>query len=91
MNRNEKLDLLIEMNKDLQKQIQAQQVQIQAQNVQIQAQNVQIQTQQKKIDELVTLNIQIVENTKKMTAHIEFINRAYDKISKSYFFSSIFG
>jgi hypothetical protein len=38
-----------------------------------------------------TINSQILLNTDKMTKHIDFINGAYEKITKSYFFKSILG
>jgi hypothetical protein len=50
-----------------------------------------IEAQQKQIDELVRMNIQILHNTDKMGKHIDFINKAYDKITKSYLFKNILG
>ena len=43
----------------------------------------QLQSQQKQIDELVKLN--------KIGKHIDFINNAYEKITKSYFFKNLLG
>ena len=58
---------------------------------QMQTQQEQIQRQQKKIDELIELNKNISINTEKMGNHIDFINKTYDKIAKSYFFKTILG
>ena len=35
-------------------------------------------------------NIKIMENSEKVGKHIDFVNRAYDKIAKSYFGKHIF-
>ena len=82
--KTEKIDLLIELNIELIGQVQTQQGQIQTQQGQIQA-------LQNKINNLNTINSQILLNTDKMTKHIDFINGAYEKITKSYFFKSILG
>jgi len=58
---------------------------------QMQTQQEQIQRQQRKIDELIELNKNISINTEKMGNHIDFINKTYEKIAKSYFFKSILG
>ena len=42
------------------------------------------------INELKTENKLILENTKKMGSHIDFINGAYEKITKSYLLKNIF-
>ena len=49
-----------------------------------------INKQNKLIQELKEENQIIIENTTKMGNHIDFINSAYDKISKSYLFRNIF-
>ncbi len=49
-----------------------------------------INNQNKMIKELKENNKLIVENTTKMGNHIDFINTAYEKISKSYLFRNIF-
>jgi hypothetical protein len=56
-----------------------------------------IQTLEKKINkqnnmiqELQEENKLIIENTTKMGKHIDFINTTYEKLSKSYFFGSLF-
>jgi hypothetical protein len=77
MKSSEKVNLLIE--------------QIKAQQEQMQAQQEQMQAQQEKIDQLIKLNHEILINTDKMGKHIDFINRTYDKISRSYFFKNILG
>jgi hypothetical protein len=58
---------------------------------QLQAQQQQIQDQQKKIDELIQLNTHILIHTEKMGKHIDFINNAYEKVTKSYLFKNILG
>ena len=75
MKTSEKVNILIEQNKALQEQIQAQ--------------NALMQAQQQQIDELVILNRAILVNTDKMGKHIDFINRSYDKITQSYFFKNL--
>jgi len=75
MKTSEKVNILIDQNKALQEQIQAQ--------------NVLMQAQQQQIDELVILNREILVNTDKMGKHIDFINRSYDKITQSYFFKNL--
>ena len=60
---DEKLNLIIKQNKDLQKKI---------------------NDQQTKIDDLISENKIIKENTLKMGKHIDFINNSYEKIKKSY-------
>ena len=75
MKTSEKVNILIEQNKALQEQIQAQ--------------NALMQSQQQQIDELVILNRAILVNTDKMGKHIDFINRSYDKITQSYFFKNL--
>ncbi len=77
MSTKDKIDILIEMNKELK-----------AQNKVLQQQ---LQSQQKQIDELVKVNAEILVNTSKMGKHIDFINNAYDKITKSYFFKNLLG
>ena len=49
-----------------------------------------INKQNKMIQELKEENKLIIENTTKMGNHIDFINTAYEKISKSYLFRNIF-
>jgi hypothetical protein len=49
-----------------------------------------INKQNKMIQELKEDNRLIIENTTKMGNHIDFINTAYEKISKSYLFRNIF-
>lgn len=66
---DEKLNLIIKQNKDLQKKI---------------------NDQQTKIDDLISENKIIKENTLKMGKHIDFINNSYEKIKKSYIFGNIF-
>ena len=77
MKTSEKVNILIEQNKALQEQIQAQ--------------NALMQAQQQQIDELVILNRAILVNNDKMGKHIDFINRSYDKITQSYFFKNLLG
>jgi hypothetical protein len=48
-----------------------------------------IDKQNKLIQELKEENKLIIENTSKMGTHIDFINSAYDKLSKSYLFRNI--
>ena len=48
-----------------------------------------INKQNKMIQELKEENKLIIENTTKMGNHIDFINTAYEKISKSYLFRNI--
>ena len=50
----------------------------------------QIKQQNKLIQELQEENKLIIENTTKMAKHIDFINTTYEKLSKSYFFGSLF-
>lgn len=50
----------------------------------------QIKQQNKMIQELKEENKLIIENTTKMGKHIDFINTTYEKLSKSYFFGSLF-
>ena len=49
-----------------------------------------INDQQTKIDDLISENKIIKENTLKMGKHIDFINNSYEKIKKSYIFGNIF-
>lgn len=77
MSTKEKIDLLIEMNKDL--------------KTQNKGLHQQLQSHQKQIDELIRLNAEILVNTNKMGKHIDFINGAYEKITKSYFFKNLLG
>jgi len=84
MNNSEKINILLAQQTQLLEQMQAQQVQMQAQQVQMQA-------QQKIMDELTRLISTIIINTDKMGRHIDFINNAYEKISKSYFFKNLLG
>jgi 3-isopropylmalate dehydratase small subunit len=91
MNNSEKINILLAQQTQLLVQMQAQQVQMQAQQVQMQAQQVQMQAQQQTIDEMTRLISTILINTDKMGRHIDFINNAYEKISKSYFFKNLLG
>ena len=50
----------------------------------------QIKQQNKMIEELQIENKLIIENTTKMGKHIDFINGAYEKLTKSYLFRNIF-
>jgi uncharacterized protein YaaN involved in tellurite resistance len=50
----------------------------------------QIKQQNKMIEELQKENKLIIENTTKMGNHIDFINNAYEKLTKSYLFRNIF-
>jgi len=50
----------------------------------------QIKQQNKMIEELQKENKLIIENTTKMGKHIDFINGAYEKLTKSYLFRNIF-
>ena len=50
----------------------------------------QVKEQNKMIEGLRSENKLIIENTTKMGNHIDFINSAYEKISKSYLFRNIF-
>ena len=50
----------------------------------------QIKHQNKMIEELQKENKLIIENTTKMGDHIDFINSAYEKLTKSYLFRNIF-
>lgn len=50
----------------------------------------QITKQNKMIEELQKENKLIIENTTKMGNHIDFINNAYEKLTKSYLFRNIF-
>jgi hypothetical protein len=50
----------------------------------------QINKQTKMIEELKEENRLIIENTTKMGNHIDFINSAYEKLTKSYLFRNIF-
>lgn len=77
MSTKNKIDLLIEMNTEL--------------KTQNKTLHHQLQSQQKQIDELVKLNAEILVNTNKMGKHIDFINNAYEKITKSYFFKNLLG
>jgi hypothetical protein len=77
MSTKTKIDLLIEMNTEL--------------TTQNKTLHQQLQSQQKQIDELVKLNAEILVNTNKMGKHIDFINSAYEKITKSYFFKNLLG
>ena len=77
MNNSEKINILLAQQTQLLEQMQAQQVQMQA--------------QQKIMDELTRLISTIIINTDKMGRHIDFINNAYEKISKSYFFKNLLG
>jgi hypothetical protein len=79
--KTEKIDSLIEINTKMLIQMQAQQAYMQYQ----------MQSHQKEIKDLMELNMQILENTQKMARHIEFIDKIYDKISKSYFFKNLLG
>lgn len=58
--------------------------------VMIKALEKQIKQQNKMIQELKEENKLIIENTSKMGKHIDFINTTYEKLSKSYFFGSLF-
>jgi hypothetical protein len=58
--------------------------------VMIKALEKQIKQQNKMIQELQEENKLIIENTSKMGKHIDFINTTYEKLSKSYFFGSLF-
>lgn len=58
--------------------------------VMIKALEKQIKQQNKMIQELQEENKLIIENTTKMGKHIDFINTTYEKLSKSYFFGSLF-
>jgi hypothetical protein len=49
-----------------------------------------IKQQNKMIEELQIDNKLIIENTTKMGKHIDFINSAYEKLTKSYLFRNIF-
>jgi hypothetical protein len=49
-----------------------------------------IDKQNKMIEELREENKLIIENTKKMGTHIDFINSTYDKLTKSYLFRNLF-
>lgn len=51
----------------------------------------QLQLQTQSINDLLVINKQILDSTQKMDKHIDFINKAYDKITKSYFFKHILG
>ena len=77
MNNSEKINILL-----------AQQTQLLAQ---MQAQQVQMQAQQQTIDEMTRLISTILINSDKMGRHIDFINNAYEKITKSYFFKNLLG
>jgi hypothetical protein len=79
--KTDKIDCLIEINAKMLLQMQGQQAYMQDQ----------MQTHQKEINDLIELNMQILENTQKMAKHIDFINKAYEKISKSYFFKNLLG
>jgi hypothetical protein len=50
----------------------------------------QVKEQNKMIQELQNENKLIIENTTKMGKHIDFINSAYEKLTKSYLFRNIF-
>ena len=50
----------------------------------------QVTEQAKLIADLKSENQFIMDNTLKMGKHIDFINTAYDKITKSYLFKNIF-
>lgn len=50
----------------------------------------QVKEQNKMIQELQNENKLIIENTTKMGKHIDFINNAYEKLTKSYLFRNIF-
>jgi hypothetical protein len=50
----------------------------------------QLREQGELIKELKEENKLIKENTTKMGQHIDFINKAYEKITKSYLFGNIF-
>ena len=50
----------------------------------------QVNEQAKLIADLKSENQLIMDNTLKMGKHIDFINSAYDKITKSYLFKNIF-
>lgn len=77
MNNSEKINILL-----------AQQTQLLAQ---MQTQQVQMQAQQQTIDEMTRLISTILINSDKMGRHIDFINNAYEKITKSYFFKNLLG
>ena len=50
----------------------------------------QLTEQSNLISELKTENKKIMENTLKMGKHIDFINGAYEKVTKSYLFKNVF-
>lgn len=77
MNTKDKIDLLIELNK-----------QLTADNKILQQQ---LQLQQKQIDDIVKFNSDILVNTNKIGTHIDFINNVYSKISKTYIFKNLLG
>ena len=59
-------------------------------HVQMTAMNEQLLAQNQLILELKQENKQILSSTQKMGKHIDFINGAYEKITKSYLFKNIF-
>jgi hypothetical protein len=74
--KTEKIDLLIEMNKEM--QIDMQKMQIDMQKMQIEIQEL------KKEIRLISLE------TNKMTKHIDFINGIYERLKNSYLFKPLF-
>lgn len=49
-----------------------------------------LEKQTREIEQLKADNKKIIENSEKIGKHIDFINRAYDKVANSYLFKNIF-
>ncbi len=85
-----KLNTIIEQNQAILAQLEKQTHDLAKQAQDLEKQTHVLAKQTQDIQILKEENIKIMENSEKVGKHIDFINRAYDKIANSYFGKHIF-
>ena len=85
-----KLNIIIEQNQSILAQLEKQAQVLEKQTQDLAKQTHVLAKQAQDIQILKEENIKIIENSEKVGKHIDFVNRAYDKIANSYFGKHIF-